>query len=396
MPYGNNGIKLIDFIRGVQKKFNLVMYESKNIPNQFIVDTFNSWYKKGQYQDFNKYINLNNKLEFVPATSLAVNTLNFTDTQDTDYVSTLWQRTYNRTFGQAILVATGSYFSQGTFEVKDTLASGPLGLVPGSVFSGSYNNQTQCTTYRFWWDSDRGGGTVYYTACDGTPTTESVTRTNPSITRCVQTGKYTLNGVYMNATDEGDCSPSSPAITSGSQFPMYIPYYISNDAVNPSARVMPRFFFYNGQLPATKYYIEGYSGGSGSIPADAYYNYPYFDNYSVVTGSSLPTTSSYSLLYNNETPQLGTAPTASLIDTYWSTYLNLLYNPRTRLVNTTAVIPLADYFNMELNDLVQFRSNYYHLRAINDYNLTTGECVVQLLGPTIPNTVSSIVFNNPS
>ena len=47
---------------------------------------------------------------------------------------------------------------------------------------------------------------------------------------------------------------------------------------------------------------------------------------------------------------------------------------------------------MELNDLVQFRSNYYHLRAINDYNLTTGECVVQLLGPTIPDTVANIVF----
>jgi hypothetical protein len=48
---------------------------------------------------------------------------------------------------------------------------------------------------------------------------------------------------------------------------------------------------------------------------------------------------------------------------------------------------------MELNDLVQFRGNYYHLRAINDYDLTTGECLVQLLGPVIGDAVSAQLFN---
>jgi hypothetical protein len=36
---------------------------------------------------------------------------------------------------------------------------------------------------------------------------------------------------------------------------------------------------------------------------------------------------------------------------------------------------------MELNDIVEFRGNRYHLRAINDYNLKNGECQIQLLGP---------------
>jgi hypothetical protein len=52
---------------------------------------------------------------------------------------------------------------------------------------------------------------------------------------------------------------------------------------------------------------------------------------------------------------------------------------------------LADYFNLELNDVAEFRGNYYHLRAINDYNLTTGECNVQLLGPIISDTISSML-----
>ena len=219
----------------------------------------------------------------------------------------------------------------------------------------------------------------------------------------------------LNIVSQGDCTPATPAITSGSQFPVYIPYYVSNDTANPSARVMPRLMFYNGLLPATKYWIDslnafsatsdfnddfnsdfGPTVGSPFVESIPYYQYPYFDNYSVVSGSSLPSSGSYSLLYNNETPQLGSTPTASLIDTYWTTYLNLLYNPRTRLVNAAAVIPLADYFEIELNDVVQFRSNYYHLRAINDYNLTTGECSVQLLGPVIQDAVSNVVFGTPT
>jgi len=393
MPFGTSGIKIIDFIRGIQKKFNLIMYEDNQVPNQFKIETFNTWYKQGQYKNFNKYINLDEKVEFIPASSLAVNKLNFTDTQDTDYISTLWQRTYNRTFGQAILIDTGSYFSQGEFAIKSTLASGPLGLVPGAVFTGSYA-QTSCTTYQFYFTDVIGSSTITYTDCAGnTGQTATISRNNRFATLCIRTGEYSYtNTGYVVVTSLGDCNPA-PVTSSGSQFPMFIPYYIAG-TTNEPARVMPRIMFYNGLLPATPYWIDYLSGGS--VFSDEYYEYPYFDNYSVVAGSSLPTSGSYSLLYNNETPSLGTTPTGNLITTYWETYLQLLYNPRTRLVNAAAVIPLADYFDMELNDLVQFRSNYYHLRAINDYNLTTGQCSIQLLGPVIADAVSSIVNFTPA
>jgi hypothetical protein len=45
---------------------------------------------------------------------------------------------------------------------------------------------------------------------------------------------------------------------------------------------------------------------------------------------------------------------------------------------------------MALNDVVNFKGNYYHLRAINDYSLKTGECTLQLLGPIIPDTLSDL------
>ena len=158
--------------------------------------------------------------------------------------------------------------------------------------------------------------------------------------------------------------------------PIYIPTYISSINYDP-ARVQPRLLYYNNNLGCETFYIND---GGVSYANTAF---PYFDNYSVVGGQQFPTTGSKSLLFFNEQPVYGTAPTASLYSEYWSNYVNLLYNPRTRVLNAQAIIPLADYFEMELNDIVSFRGNDYHLRAINDYNLSTGECNIQLLGPIL-------------
>jgi hypothetical protein len=165
--------------------------------------------------------------------------------------------------------------------------------------------------------------------------------------------------------------------------PIYIPTYINSAEYTP-ARVLPRLFFYNGQLDCESWWIQD-SNGAARIQS----NFPYFDNYNVVSGS-FPTADSDSLLFTNETAVYGSTPDNSLYTNYWDTYISLLYNPKTRLVNCSAIIPLADYFKMELNDIVNFRGNYYHLRAINDYSLKTGECNLQLLGPIISNAFSQV------
>ena len=163
--------------------------------------------------------------------------------------------------------------------------------------------------------------------------------------------------------------------------PIKIPTYISAANYAP-ARVLPRLFYYNGLLDCETYYIESGSLTKAGV-AKEQTSFPYFDNYNVVTGS-FPTVNSKSLLFNNEGAAYGEVPTENLYTEYWETYINLLYNPKTRLINCSAIIPLADYNNIELNDIVNFRGNYYHLRAINDYSVKTGECNLQLLGPIIP------------
>ena len=137
MPFGTSGIKQIDFIKGIQKKFNLVIYPSKTRKNEFIVETFNNWYKSGEIKDFNKYINLDEKIEVIPANNLAVNELNFGDTLDTDYISQQFSKAANREYGKQYYIDTENFFSQGKFEVKTTLASTPLIRIAGTGLSGS-------------------------------------------------------------------------------------------------------------------------------------------------------------------------------------------------------------------------------------------------------------------
>lgn len=165
---------------------------------------------------------------------------------------------------------------------------------------------------------------------------------------------------------------------------IFIPTLISSINYEP-VRTLPHIYFYNGLKDSEPYFIQHYPSGSStsSVVVSEQNSFPYFDYYDGLT----PSTSSNSLLFFNEQAVYGETPTASLYTQYWDTYVSLLYNPRTRLFKASAIIPLADYFEMELNDIVQWRGNYYHLRAINDYNLKDGTCNIELLGPIIRDAV---------
>ena len=137
MPFGTTGIKLVDFITGLQRKFNLIMYPDRTKPNHFVVEEFNTWYKRGERKDFNRYINLNEKIEITPANNLAVNNLNFGDRLDTDYVSQQFFKGANREYGKSYYIDTQNFFSQGTLNVETTFASSPLLQIVGTGLSGS-------------------------------------------------------------------------------------------------------------------------------------------------------------------------------------------------------------------------------------------------------------------
>jgi hypothetical protein len=142
MPFATTGIKQIDFLVGLQRKFNLVIYPSKVKLNEFIIETFNEWYTRGEIRDFNKFINLDKNIECIPANNLAVNRLNFSDTLDQDYISQQFSKAANREYGKTYYVDTTNFYSQGEFNVKTTFASDPLIRMPGTGLSGSVSGAT--------------------------------------------------------------------------------------------------------------------------------------------------------------------------------------------------------------------------------------------------------------
>jgi len=137
MPFGESGIKLVDFIKGLQKKYNLVIYPDNTKQNHFIIEPFNSWYDNGEIKSFDKYINLDEIIEVVPANNLAVNKLQFGDTLGNDYIAQQFQKENTREYGKTYYTDTENYFSQGEFKVETNFSVTPLSYVPGTGLSGS-------------------------------------------------------------------------------------------------------------------------------------------------------------------------------------------------------------------------------------------------------------------
>jgi len=76
------------------------------------------------------------------------------------------------------------------------------------------------------------------------------------------------------------------------KIPLYIPVFINSADYKP-ARVLPRLYFYNGQVDCESWYISNENNSAQIQTA-----FPYFDHYNV-SGSQFPTTTSKSLLFNN-------------------------------------------------------------------------------------------------
>lgn len=180
MPYGTSGIKQIDFITSIQKKFNLVMYPDKTKHNQFIVEPFVKWYKQGEVKDFNRFINLDKNIECIPANNLAVNQLNFGDTLDQDYISQQFNKLANREYGKTYYTDTQNYFSQGTFEVKTKFGNGPLVRIPGTGVSGSIGGVPPPPTIYYSYVMGQFGWTSANDACNNTNAYPQILYTNNS------------------------------------------------------------------------------------------------------------------------------------------------------------------------------------------------------------------------
>lgn len=126
----------LNFIKGIQQKFNLIIYPSKTKINHFIIQTFNEWYKRDSVHDFNKYIDISSQIKITPANNLAYKELTFSDKVDSDYVTKLFKDANNRNFGVETYTDDDNNYSSEKLEITTSFASSPLILLENSGTSG--------------------------------------------------------------------------------------------------------------------------------------------------------------------------------------------------------------------------------------------------------------------
>ena len=168
MPYGQNGIKLVDFIRGLQRKFNLVIYPDNTKQNHFIIEPFNSWYDKGEVKNFDKFINLDEIIGVTPANNLAVNKLEFGDLIGNDYIAQQFAKLNTREYGKTYYTDTQNFFSQGEFVVDTVFSNTPLTYLAGTGLSGSAEGITPPSVTSYGYYVGDYGWFTPYDACANT------------------------------------------------------------------------------------------------------------------------------------------------------------------------------------------------------------------------------------
>lgn len=144
MPYGENGITCLDFIKALQKKFNLIITPDRQNYNNFKIETFNDWYKGGTVRDLTQFIRTDRNISVVPANTLAVNELEFSDTVGKDYLARNFQDFENRPYGGSFYFDNENRFSQGKVDIKPITSASPLRYIPGT---GEVGGSTAPTSY---------------------------------------------------------------------------------------------------------------------------------------------------------------------------------------------------------------------------------------------------------
>lgn len=202
MPVGLSGIKCVDFLKALQKKFNLVIYPNKTQLNQFIIEPFNYWYDKGTIKNFDKYIDLNQNIEVIPANNFAVNKVEFGDKLGGDYLAQQFQKSNIREFGKAYYVDTQNFFSQGEFKMETEFETSPLSLVENTGITGSaagYNPGGGGVVSYIWYMGNAGFSVGPGTACSSTS----------YFPYTLYSAESTINGLTKLYTDYARTTPFS-------------------------------------------------------------------------------------------------------------------------------------------------------------------------------------------
>jgi len=96
-------VKIVDFLKSIMQLFNLYLYQDKDIPNRFVFETYNDFYKNIITLNPSNAIEWSDKIEWSKAKfSTNINlpkSYSFKFVEDSDMMNDYYQNTYKSNFG---------------------------------------------------------------------------------------------------------------------------------------------------------------------------------------------------------------------------------------------------------------------------------------------------------
>jgi hypothetical protein len=144
---------------------------------------------------------------------------------------------------------------------------------------------------------------------------------------------------------------------------LQIPVMLDNDIKQVKHDLL--LFYYVGQTNTTYTY---------DLNQTTQYAYPLISSY-----SEFPTTeNSFSLAFGLETTIQGDMATKTMFTQYWQKYLSRLFSSRSRVVYFSAILPVGEWLNLQMNDTIAVSGNYYKIQQI-EYDMLNERASLQLI-----------------
>jgi len=320
----NNTIKQIDILSSIAKKFNLVFVPDPDIPNQIIVEPYQYYVGTGSIYDWTDKLSYDKGWSVQPALNFVESELILTDLEDGDDGNKQFKDKNSKIYGQNYV------FNQTDFKSQTKKIE--------TIFSPQITRK---------WDN------------------------NVAI-------PLGINYVSANSPDPSGDSEKVRWTYKGIKTKPKIFYYLGNKSV--FLNTLGEVYNTTNVFATNKIYITQ-SNGTGFFSA---FDAPVISNTMPLGNpdSNKINNDSICILFNSELPTDVGVETFDAVNAYtdkdmynlfYENRINNLYNPNTRFLEGYFWLKLSDIKNLEANDIIKIKEQYFTWNKISEYNLTDRE-----------------------
>ena len=371
-------MKVIDFVSGLFKTFNLVAYVDKNT-DVIIVKTLNEFYEDGNVYDISKFVDNTKSSVNI---SLPYREINFQHEDTNTFLAAIHNQKFNKVWGRSEYT-NGEKLDGGIYSIKTPFSQ----MKYERLYDVNGGSATTVQVGYFVDDNQEsyfGKPLIFYpiTQTSSTPISflttvtdhESITNYNiPSnhLSLVPALSKYNLN--FYNEVDEylgsNLFTDTLFQVNGGSATTVQVGYFVDDNQESYFGK--PLIFYPITQTSSTPISFLTTVTDHESIT-----------NYNIPSNhlSLVPALSKYNLNFYNEVDEyLGSNLfTDTLFQAYYSDYITSVFNPKNRITKVTAYLPLKILLNYTLADKFIMGDHQYKINSIKT-NFKNGKSEIELL-----------------